>query len=149
MGWMLAALFIGTCIGSLTGLIPGFHVNNVALILLGVSPALLAIGIPLSAAAGIIVATGVVHTFLGYIPSALIGAPSGLIAGRVVSITESSNDLIAARRKGIRMVTKFMIGTRSRGSSFIVLRFNNVYLYTTKSENCSVYLDNTLSLEPD
>ena len=34
-----------------------------------------AIGIPLSAAAGIIVATGVVHTFLGYIPSALIGAP--------------------------------------------------------------------------
>ena len=44
-------------------------------ILLGVSPALLAIGIPLSAAAGIIVATGVVHTFLGYIPSALIGAP--------------------------------------------------------------------------
>ena len=75
MGWMLAALFIGVCIGSLTGLIPGFHVNNVALILLGVSPALLAIGIPLSAAAGIIVATGVVHTFLGYIPSALIGAP--------------------------------------------------------------------------
>ena len=40
MGWMLAALFIGVCIGSLTGLIPGFHVNNVALILLGVSPAL-------------------------------------------------------------------------------------------------------------
>lgn len=73
--WMLAALFIGVCIGSLTGLIPGFHVNNVALILLGVSPAMLAIGIPLSAAAGIIVATGVVHTFLNYIPSALIGAP--------------------------------------------------------------------------
>ena len=75
LGWLLAALFIGVCIGSLTGLIPGFHVNNVALILLGVSPALLAIGIPLSAAAGIIVATGVVHTFLNYIPSALIGAP--------------------------------------------------------------------------
>ena len=51
MAWMLAALFIGVCIGSMTGLIPGFHVNNVALILLGISPALLAIGIPLSAAA--------------------------------------------------------------------------------------------------
>ena len=73
--WLLGALFFGVFLGSLTGLIPGFHVNNVALILLGVSPALLAIGIPLSAAAGIIVATGVVHTFLGYIPSALIGAP--------------------------------------------------------------------------
>ena len=76
-GWMMAALLIGVCLGSLTGLIPGFHVNNVALILLAVSPALLAVGIPLSAVAGIIVATGVVHTFLNYIPAALIGAPGG------------------------------------------------------------------------
>jgi len=74
-GWMLVALFLGVMLGSLTGLIPGFHVNNVALILLAVSPAILALGIPLSAVAGIIVSTGVVHTFLNYIPSALIGAP--------------------------------------------------------------------------
>ena len=58
-------------------MIPGFHVNNVALILLALSPALLEIGIPLSAVAAIIVATGTVHTFLNYIPSALIGAPDG------------------------------------------------------------------------
>ena len=61
-GWMLAALFIGVALGSLT-VNPGFHVNNVALILLAVSPAILSIGIPLSAVAGIIVSTGVVHTF--------------------------------------------------------------------------------------
>ena len=64
-------------LGSLTGLIPGFHVNNVALILLSLSPAMLAIGIPLFAVAAIIVSCGVVHTFLNYIPSALIGAPDG------------------------------------------------------------------------
>ena len=74
--------FLGLCssgvgLGSLTGLIPGFHVNNVALILLALSPALLDLGIPLSAVAAIIVATGTVHTFLNYIPSALIGAPDG------------------------------------------------------------------------
>jgi putative membrane protein len=74
---MIAALLLGVGLGSLTGLIPGFHVNNVALILLAVSPALLALGIPLSAVAGIICSTGVVHTFLNYIPSALIGAPDG------------------------------------------------------------------------
>jgi putative membrane protein len=74
---MIAALLLGVGLGSLTGLIPGFHVNNVALILLSVSPALLALGIPLSAVAGIICSTGVVHTFLNYIPSALIGAPDG------------------------------------------------------------------------
>ena len=33
-------------LGSLTGLIPGFHVNNVALILLALSPALLELGSP-------------------------------------------------------------------------------------------------------
>lgn len=77
LGWLLASLFIGVSLGSLTGLIPGFHVNNVALILLALSPALLEIGIPLSAVAAIIVATGTVHTFLNYIPSALIGAPDG------------------------------------------------------------------------
>ena len=47
LGWLLASLFIGVSLGSLTGLIPGFHVNNVALILLALSPALLEIGIPL------------------------------------------------------------------------------------------------------
>ncbi|RZD43165.1 MAG: hypothetical protein CXT70_01760 [Methanobacteriota archaeon] len=72
---MLAALFMGVGMGTLTGIIPGFHVNNVALILLALAPGLLSIGIPLSAVAGIIVATGTVHTFLNYIPSALMGAP--------------------------------------------------------------------------
>lgn len=75
LGWLLFALFFGVGMGSLTGLIPGFHVNNVALILLALSPVMLSWGIPLSAVAAIIVSTGTVHTFLNYIPSALLGAP--------------------------------------------------------------------------
>ena len=59
------------------GFNPGFHVNNVALILLALSPVFLDWGIPLSAVAAIIVSTGTVHTFLNYIPSALLGAPDG------------------------------------------------------------------------
>ena len=47
LSWMMASLLLGVGLGSLTGLIPGFHVNNVALILLSVSPALLSLGIPL------------------------------------------------------------------------------------------------------
>tara|TARA_B100000941_G_scaffold14581_1_gene8903 strand:- start:2256 stop:3758 length:1503 start_codon:yes stop_codon:yes gene_type:complete len=77
LGWLLFALFFGVAMGSLTGLIPGFHVNNVALILLALSPVFLGWGIPLSAVAAIIVSTGTVHTFLNYIPSALLGAPDG------------------------------------------------------------------------
>ncbi|MEZ7994459.1 MAG: tripartite tricarboxylate transporter permease [Candidatus Poseidoniaceae archaeon] len=75
LSWMFAALFMGVAMGTLTGIIPGFHVNNVALILLALAPGLLSLGIPLSAVAGIIVSTGTVHTFLNYIPSALMGAP--------------------------------------------------------------------------
>ena len=77
LAWLLGSLFFGVMLGSLTGLIPGFHVNNVALILLALSPALLDLGIPLASVAAIIVSTGTVHTFLNYIPSALIGAPDG------------------------------------------------------------------------
>jgi len=75
--WLIAAFIIGVFLGCMTGLIPGFHVNNVALLALSMSPLAVGAGIPLSAVAAIIVAMGTVHTFLNYIPSALIGAPDG------------------------------------------------------------------------
>ena len=36
--WLIGSFVIGVMLGSLTGLIPGFHVNNVALIALSLSP---------------------------------------------------------------------------------------------------------------
>ena len=79
-GWLIASFVFGVGLGCLTGLIPGFHVNNVALIALSLSPVAVGIGIPLDAVAGIIVACGTVHTFLNYIPSALVGAPDDNMA---------------------------------------------------------------------
>jgi TctA family transporter len=73
----MGSFFIGIFLGCMTGLIPGFHVNNVALIALSMSPLAVNAGIPLSSVAAIIVSMGTVHTFLNYIPSALIGAPDG------------------------------------------------------------------------
>ena len=75
--WLMGSFFIGVFLGCMTGLIPGFHVNNVALIALSMSPLAVNAGIPLSSVAAIIVSMGTVHTFLNYIPSALIGAPDG------------------------------------------------------------------------
>ncbi len=75
--WLMGSFFIGIFLGCMTGLIPGFHVNNVALIALSMSPLAVNAGIPLSSVAAIIVSMGTVHTFLNYIPSALIGAPDG------------------------------------------------------------------------
>ena len=75
--WLMGSFFVGIFLGCMTGLIPGFHVNNVALIALSMSPIAVGAGIPLSSVAAIIVSMGTVHTFLNYIPSALIGAPDG------------------------------------------------------------------------
>ena len=75
--WLMGSFFIGIFLGCMTGLIPGFHVNNVALLALSISPLAVGAGIPLSAVAAVIVSMSTVHTFLNYIPSALIGAPDG------------------------------------------------------------------------
>ncbi len=75
LGWIFVAMFIGIAMGSLTGLIPGFHVNTVALVLLSLTPVFISMGVSLQSVAVIIVACGTVHTFVGYVPAALLGAP--------------------------------------------------------------------------
>ena len=80
VGWLVLALVLGLAIGVLTGLLPGLHVNTMALLALAASPALLDLGVPLLLLAGTIVVAGVVHTFLDYLPGALLGAPDDDVA---------------------------------------------------------------------
>ncbi|RJS81093.1 hypothetical protein CW713_06705 [Methanophagales archaeon] len=69
-----AALMLGVLLGTLTGLIPGFHPNNVAIILVSISPVLmrelhfLAPSDFSVIVASAILATAVTHTFLSFIP---------------------------------------------------------------------------------
>ena len=106
--WLIASFIFGIMLGCLTGLIPGFHVNNVALIALSLSPVAVAIGIPLDAVAGIIVACGTVHTFLNYIPSALVGAPDdnmalALLPGHRMLISGQAAQGVAYSARGSQM----------------------------------------------
>ncbi len=81
MAVFFAALMLGVFLGTLTGLIPGFHPNNVAVILVSISPVLmrelhfLAPSDFSIIVASAILATAVTHTFLSFIPAAFIGAP--------------------------------------------------------------------------
>ena len=68
------ALLIGICCGTFTGLVPGIHINLVALLALQSSPVLLFYVSPLAIATGII-SMGVTHSFLDFIPSVFLGAP--------------------------------------------------------------------------
>ena len=77
---------MGTALGTFTGITPGIHVNNVAIMLLTIAPAIVA-AFAFMAAFGIssdnivvlicvcIFAATIAHTFLDFIPSTFLGAP--------------------------------------------------------------------------
>ncbi len=83
---LLVVLFalIGSVLGCITGMIPGFHVNNIALIFLSTSGSislfLSSLGfinedmVPLLVCI-IIVAAAIAHTFVNIVPSTFLGAP--------------------------------------------------------------------------
>ncbi len=71
---LLIALALGITIGTLTGLIPGIHINLVSIMLLSVSSYLIKHLSPLTLAV-FIVSIAITHTFLDFIPSIFLGAP--------------------------------------------------------------------------
>ncbi|OYT60256.1 hypothetical protein B6U71_01185 [Euryarchaeota archaeon ex4484_178] len=66
-------VFIGIGFGILTGLTPGFHVNNVALIAIYLS---LITSLDPFLLVNMLVATMITHTFVDFIPSTFLGAPN-------------------------------------------------------------------------
>ncbi|MFP8891635.1 tripartite tricarboxylate transporter permease [Natrialbaceae archaeon A-CW2] len=67
----------GIVLGSISGLIPGLHANNFALVLAGVAASVP--GPPLFVGAAML-AAGVVHTFLNAIPAMALGVPDAEMA---------------------------------------------------------------------
>ena len=68
------ALLLGILFGTITGLIPGIHINLITIIILGLSVSLLNLVSPLILII-FIVAMAITHTFIDYIPSIFLGAP--------------------------------------------------------------------------
>ncbi len=85
--FLFAFAMLGVLLGTITGLVPGFHPNNVAFILLSLTPVIVAephfltafvpSGLLFVVVAATILAASVAHTFLSFIPAAFIGAPEG------------------------------------------------------------------------
>ncbi|MFC6904289.1 tripartite tricarboxylate transporter permease [Halalkalicoccus tibetensis] len=73
----LAFVLGGALLGTLSGLTPGLHANNFALILAGMAP--LVPGPPLLVGAAMLSA-GVVHTFLDVVPALALGVPDADMA---------------------------------------------------------------------
>jgi putative membrane protein len=73
----LAYACLGIGLGTVTGLIPGLHVNSVAFGLVGIAPSI--DGPPVAVGAAVL-AAGVVHTFLSIVPGLVLGVPDAATA---------------------------------------------------------------------
>lgn len=71
---LILAISLGLIAGTITGLIPGIHINLIIITILSASAALLALTSPLTLAI-FITAMAITHTFVDYIPSIFLGAP--------------------------------------------------------------------------
>lgn len=74
---LLASILAGYLLGIFSGLVPGIHTNNFALMLVALSPSLTGQGIPPFYIALAILSNAVAHTFHDIIPSVFLGAPDG------------------------------------------------------------------------
>ncbi|MFW5935165.1 MAG: tripartite tricarboxylate transporter permease, partial [Halolamina sp.] len=74
---VVAATVAGCLLGTCSGLVPGLHANNFALLLAGAAPHVPVDPLALGAA---MLAAGVVHTFLDIVPSLALGVPDGAMA---------------------------------------------------------------------
>ncbi len=73
LSWILG----GAILGSVSGLVPGLHANNFALLLAGFATAVP--GPPLYVGCAML-AAGVVHTFLNAVPAMALGVPDAEMA---------------------------------------------------------------------
>ncbi|MFZ2410514.1 MAG: tripartite tricarboxylate transporter permease [Candidatus Methanoperedens sp.] len=72
---LLISIFFGFFLGIISGLTPGIHVNNFALLLVALSPYFQSIGFAPFYIAVVILSNSIAHTFLDIIPSIFLGAP--------------------------------------------------------------------------
>jgi putative membrane protein len=87
LGYTLVGVALGTC----SGLTPGLHANNFALLLASVVPVLPGPPVALGAA---MLAAGVVHTFLDVVPALALGVPDPATA----AVTLPGHRLVLAGR---------------------------------------------------
>lgn len=74
---LLGSVLLGYLLGVFSGLVPGIHTNNFALMLVALSPILTEQGLSPFYIALTILSNAIAHTFHDIIPSVFLGAPDG------------------------------------------------------------------------
>ncbi len=119
-------ILMGICLGIVTGLIPGFHVNTVSFLILSFQSALVLFALSLTGGfdpsmeyiialiSVLIIGCVVTHTFLNFIPATYLGAPEGETA---LSVLPAHRMLLKGR--GYEAIKASALG--SLGASMLAL----------------------------
>jgi TctA family transporter len=128
MDLLLIASFaiLGSLAGIATGLVPGLHANNVALILASSSPIIIShlsgVDDPLLLVCVAMISCSITHTFVNFIPATFLGAPEGETA---LTLLPAHSMLLEGR--GYQAVALSAIG--SMGAIFFGLLLMVPYRY--------------------
>lgn len=131
---IILAIIIGTCFGIFTGLTPGVHINLVSVLILTFSPVLLQFTSPLILSI-LIVAMGVTHTFLDFIPSCFLGAPDPETS---LSVLPAHKLLLEGR--GYEAVKLATIGSLVGLIITVILTMPLIFLLNTSYEFVSKFI---------
>ncbi|MEE9593798.1 MAG: tripartite tricarboxylate transporter permease [Candidatus Hydrothermarchaeales archaeon] len=130
---LIGFILVGAVLGSFTGLVPGVHVNTVIIVVLSLLPVLLA-HLPMHTVIAVIIAMSVVHTFVDYIPSILLGAP---MEDSVLSVLPGHQMLMEGRGyEAIRLTVLGGVGASLLGGLLLpigIYLFPIIYSYTRAS----------------
>jgi putative membrane protein len=119
---IIIAMIIGVFAGTVTGLIPGIHINLISIMLLSMAPMLLSYTSPLTLVI-FIAAMAITHTFLDFIPSIFLGAPD---EDSFLSILPGHQLLLKGR--GYYAIVLTLYGSLT--ALFIILIFTPLFIYT-------------------
>jgi putative membrane protein len=111
---LVLCVSLGFILGIFSGLIPGLHINNFAVIMLAVSPQLMAQGLSPYHMASIILAASISQTYFDIIPAVFVGAPDSDTA---LAVLPGHSLLLEGR--GIEAVRLSALG--SSGSIIVAL----------------------------
>jgi len=118
---ILIALLLGVSAGTITGLIPGIHVNLISLLVFAFSVFLLQHIAPFTLVV-FIVAMAITHTFLNFIPSIFLGAPDSDTA---LSVLPGHRLLL--KGKGYEAVKLTLFG--SYGSLLLLIAISPFFIF--------------------
>jgi putative membrane protein len=117
---LILALLIGISAGTITGLIPGIHINLIAVILISSLASLS--NIPLLALVVFITSMAITHTFLDFIPSVFLGAPD---EDTFLSILPGHQMLKQGQAHEAIILTLY----GSISAIFVILLFTPIFIY--------------------